>query len=351
VDLRIEEVALRLAQPMRAAWGVMTERRLLLVALEDDDGMIGYGEASPLEPYDGVPISDVRDALERCRDALRDTRGITGAEALEVSRSVTEAPHALAAVDLALWDRASRREGRSVASMLTEDPYRWVPVNATIGGLEPLDAAELARECADAGFETVKLKVGLPDDEDRVRAVREAIGPDVALRLDANGAWTVNEAISAIATLSPYGVELVEEPVHGIEQIRTVRDRLPVRVAMDETADVPGAIASGAADAVVLKIGRSGGIGGLLARATLARSTRADVILASAWDGPLAVAGAVHAAAALRLRDASGLATLTLFEPAALDAVGIGSESLGDLAGRLTPRDGTISVPRTPGLV
>jgi L-alanine-DL-glutamate epimerase-like enolase superfamily enzyme len=351
VDLRIEEVALRLAQPVRAAWGEMTERRLLLVALEDDDGMIGYGEAAPLEPYDGVPLESCRAALEACRATLRDLRGGTGAEALERCRAATEVPHALAAVDLALWDRASRREGRSVSSMLTEEPHRWVPVNATIAGLEPEDAAELARECADAGFETVKLKVGLPDDEERVRAVREAIGPDVALRLDANGAWTVNEAIAAIATLSPYGVELVEEPVHGIERIRTVRDRLPVRVAMDETADVPGAIASGAADAVVLKVGRSGGIGGLLARATLARSTRADVILASAWDGPLSVAAAVHAAAALRLRDASGLATLTLFEPAALDAVGIGNESLGDMAGRLTARDGTISVPRTPGLV
>jgi L-Ala-D/L-Glu epimerase len=336
---------------MRAAWGEMTERRLLLVELEDDDGMIGYGEASPLQPYDGMPIDVCRDALKACAAALRETPVASGAEALELCRAVTDVPHALAAVDLALWDRASRRESRSVASMLTEDPYRWVPVNATIGGHDPEDAAELARECADAGFETVKLKVGLPDDEERVRAVREAIGPDVALRLDANGAWTVSEAISAIATLSPYGVELVEEPVHGIEPIREVRDRLPVRVAMDETADVPGAIASGAADAVVLKISRSGGIGGLLARATLARSTRADVILASAWDGPLAVAGAVHAAAALRLRDASGLATLQLFEPAALDAVGIGDQSLGDLAGRLTPRDGTLSVPRTPGLV
>ncbi|MGX6447991.1 mandelate racemase/muconate lactonizing enzyme family protein [Patulibacter sp. S7RM1-6] len=351
MDLRIREVALRLAQPMRAAWGEVSERRLLLVELEDDDGLVGYGEAAPLEPYDGVALDACAHALEACRRALAEAPGTTGAEALERCRAVTDVPHAIGAVDMALWDRASRREERPVAGMLTDDPFRWVPVNATIGGHDPEDAAELARESADAGFETVKLKVGLPDDEERVRAVREAIGPDVALRLDANGGWTVNEALASLADLFPYGVELVEEPVHGIERIRTVRDRLPVRVAMDETADVPGAIASGAADAVVLKVGRSGGIGGLLARATLARSTRADVLLASAWDGPLGVAAAVHVAAALRLRDASGLATLSLFEPAALDAVGIGDESLGDLASRLTPRDGTISVPRTPGLV
>lgn len=351
MDLRIQEVAIRLSQPVRAAWGEIAERRMLLVELEDDDGMVGYGEAAPLEPYDGVSLERCREALESCRRTLRGVTNGSGATALERCRTVTDLPHALAAVDLALWDRASRREQRSVASMLTEEPANWVPVNATIGAQDPADAAESAREAADAGFETVKVKVGLDDDEERVRAVREAIGPDVALRLDANGAWSTGEALTAIAALSPYGVELVEEPVHGITDLRLIRDRLPVRVAMDETADEPGAIASGAADVVVLKIGRSGGIGGLLARAALARSTRADVLLASTWDGPLGVAAAVHAAAALKLRDASGLATLTLFEPAALDAVGIGDVSLGDLATRLIARDGTISVPRGAGLV
>jgi L-alanine-DL-glutamate epimerase-like enolase superfamily enzyme len=351
VELRVQEVGIRLAQPMRAAWGEVSERRMLLVELEDGEGLVGRGEAAPLEPYDGVSLARCREALEACRRALRDVRDGSGAAALEACRAVTDLPHALAAIDLALWDRASFREDRSVASMLAEDPANWVPVNAMIGAVDPDEAADRAGEAADAGFETVKLKVGLEDDEARLRAVRDAVGPDVALRLDANGAWSTGEALSAIATLSPYGVELVEEPVHGIEDLRTIRDRLPVRVAMDETADEPGAIASGAADAVVLKVGRSGGIGGLLARATLARSTRADVLLASTWDGPLGVAAAVHAAAALRLRDACGLATLSMFEPAALDAVGIGDTSLGDLAVRLIAKDGTISVPRTPGLV
>ncbi|MGE4427479.1 MAG: mandelate racemase/muconate lactonizing enzyme family protein [Solirubrobacteraceae bacterium] len=351
MDLRIQEVSLRLAQPMRAAWGEMTERRMLLVELEDDEGQIGHGEAAPLEPYDGVSIERCREALEQCRRALRETPGGSGAQALEACRAVTDLPHALAAIDLALWDRASRREQRSVASMLTDEPSRWVPVNAMVGADDPEAAAEMAREAADAGFETVKLKVGLPEDEERVSAVRDAIGPDVALRLDANGAWSTGEAIAAIGRLSPYGLELVEEPVHGITALRTVRDGLPVRVAMDETADEPGAIASGAADAVVLKVGRSGGIGGLLARATLARSTRADVLIASTWDGPLGVAAGVHAAAALRLRDACGLATLGMFEPASLDAVGFDGVSLGDLATRLIARDGTIRVPQEPGLV
>ena len=131
--------------------------------------------------------------------------------------------------------------------------------------------------------------------------------------------------------------------------------RMPAQLSPDAigaaTADRPGAIASGAADAIVLKVGRSGGIGGILAHAALARTTRADVLLASTWDGPLGVAAAVHAAAALRLRDASGLATLPQFDPEALDAVEIAGETLGALAARLMARDGMIVVPQTHGLV
>lgn len=352
MELRIQEVGLRLTQPMRAAWGEVAERRMLLVELEDHDGIVGRGEAAPLEPYDGVPLAECLDALHACARAVRRLGPqATGAEALERCQQITTVPHALAAIDMALWDRASQREGRPIAAMLAGEASRSVPVNATIGVYDLETTVEVASAAADAGFETVKLKVGLPDDEERLAAVRDAVGPDVAIRLDANGAWTEVDAVESIEALSSFGVELVEEPVHGIDGLRAVRDSVPVRVAMDETADRPGAIASGAADAVVLKVGRSGGIGGILAHAALARTTRADVLLASTWDGPLGVAAAVHAAAALRLRDASGLATLPQFHPDALDAIEIGGESLGELAARLRARDGMIVVPQTHGLV
>ena len=101
--------------------------------------------------------------------------------------------------------------------------------------------------------------MGAGDDAGRVAAVRAAVGQDLALRLDANGAWNVEEAVKAIEVLEPAGLELVEEPVHGVDELREVRGRVPVRVAMDETAGEHGALASGAADAVCLKIARCGG--------------------------------------------------------------------------------------------
>ena len=98
------------------------------------------------------------------------------------------------------------------------------------------------RPPAAAGFGCVKVKVGIGDDAGRVAAVRAAVGPGVAIRVDANGAWaTPEEALANLRALAPAGLEYAEEPVHGVEALRAVRDAGVVPVAMDETAAEPGA--------------------------------------------------------------------------------------------------------------
>ena len=94
--------------------------------------------------------------------------------------------------------------------------------------------------------------------------MRAAVGPRVAIRVDANGAWGIDEAVAALRSLAPAGIELAEEPVHGVEALRAVRAEVDVPLAMDETAAEEGAAGSGATDAVCLKIARCGGISGVL---------------------------------------------------------------------------------------
>ncbi len=336
--LELERRTLRLRAPFEASYGTLTERELVIVRLTGEDGVSGYGEAAPLEAYDGVPLTRVLGALERYADVLAGAERLQGAQLLEACRAAADEPAALAAVDIALWDRAGRRAGRAVAGLLSDQPATAVAVNATLGAGDRAGAAEQAALAARAGYSCVKLKVGVGDDAGRVAAVRAAAGPQMALRLDANGAWTVDEAVSWIEALAPAGIELVEEPTHGVAAIRRVRERVAVRVAIDETAREPGALASGAADAVCLKISRCGGISGLLAAAALVRASGAEPYLASTLDGPLGIAAAVHAAAALASRGPlphCGLATLALFEDA------------GD---PLPVRDGAIAPPAAPGL-
>ena len=337
MDARVVPLTLELREPLHAAHGTTTVRELLLLRVESEQGVVGWGEAAPLASYDGVALADCRAALEAQAAALRAvTPGSGGAAALDAARAAADLPQALAAVDLALWDAAAQREGVPVASLLSGDPAAQVLVNATIAAADRAGAAAQAGAARDAGFDCLKLKVGLGDDAGRVAAVRAAAGPRMLLRLDANGAWSVDEAVAAIGALEGAGLELVEEPVHGIADLRAVRERVATRIAMDETAALHGAISSGAADAVCLKLGRAGGIAALLAQATLVRTTGAEPYLASTLDGPLGIAAAVHAAAALRIEPACGLATLAMFRAGMPDA--------------LAPVGGAIAVPAGPGL-
>jgi L-alanine-DL-glutamate epimerase-like enolase superfamily enzyme len=320
----------------------VSKRELLAVSITDEDGVTGYGEAAPLEPYDGVSIARVEAALERYRPVVESAAGMNGAEIVDACRRAEDLPEAFAAIDLALWDRAGRRTGRSVAALVTDTPAHRVPVNATLSALDRTGAAEQAARAVELGFDCLKLKVGVGDDAGRLAAVRAAAGPHAALRIDANGAWSVEQAVRSIEALSPAGLELVEEPVHGLAAVREVRERVVVRVAIDETAAEHGALTAGVADAVCLKISRCGGISGLLAAAALVRASGAEVYVASTLDGPLGVAAGIHAAAALASRGegghpipACGLATLGMFD---------------GLLDPLAPVAGQIAVPDGPGL-
>jgi L-Ala-D/L-Glu epimerase len=338
VRLEVEHRTLALREPLHAAWGTLTERDLLLVRLHGDDGLVGVGEAAPLEGYDGVPLAAARAALDAYAAVLAEPEDAPLEELLEACRAERDLPQALAAVDLALWDLAGKRADRSVAQLISIEAARSIPVNATIAAEDRAGAAAQAAAAVEADFDCVKLKVGIGDDAGRVAAVRAAIGARAAIRIDANGAWTIDEAIAHLRHLAPAGIELAEEPVHGVEALRAVRAEVDVALAMDETAAQEGAPESGATHAVCLKIGRCGGISGVLRDAAAARLGGSTVYLASTYDGPVGIAAAVHAAAGLSasgILPAHGLATLDLFaEP-------------GE---RLRAVRGAIRVPRDPGL-
>jgi L-Ala-D/L-Glu epimerase len=338
VKLDVERRTLRFSRPLRTSYGEVAERELLAISLTGEDGVTGYGEAAPLESYDGVSIERTESALERYASVLAAAEGLNGAQLLDACRRADELPVALAAIDLALWDRGGRISGRPIAKLLTDTPAASVPVNATIGATDRAGAAQEAAKAVAEGFRCVKLKVGVGDDAARVAAVRAAVGAEVELRLDANGAWDVEQAVRTIDVLAPAGLELVEEPVHGLHAVREVRERVAVRVSIDETAAEHGALGAGVADAVCLKISRCGGISGLIAAATLVRASGAEAYIASTFDGPLGIAAGIHAAAALASRGPvphCGLATLTLFDA---------------IENPLPARDGQVSVPSAPGL-
>jgi L-alanine-DL-glutamate epimerase-like enolase superfamily enzyme len=321
--------------PFGSAWGSVTERELVLLELEDDNGNLGLGEAAPLPGYEGVSIEDARRGIDHCGRLLVGSDGSDHDDLLARCAELTVVPHALAAIDEALWDLAGRGAGQAVWRLLGAAQAQPIEVNWTISAADRAGAAREAALARSAGYRCVKVKVGIGDDAGRLAAVRAAGGPEMAIRLDANGAWSVGEAAAALRALEPVGIELCEEPVHGLEAIEELSDLTRVRLAIDETSLLDGALERRVCTAVCLKVGRSGGIGATIAAARRAREVGYQVYLASALDGPVGIAAALHVAAAIRPERFCGLATLAMF------------------AGAQDPLpvvDGAIALPAGPGL-
>ena len=325
----------RLRAPWVSSHDSVSVRPLIILRLQDDDGLRGYGEAAPLPGYDGVDVDAVRESLQACRALLAASDGEDHDDLLARCAELVVIPQALAAIDLALWDLAGRRAGLPVWRLLGASSEAPVEVNATIGALDRAGAAVAAAKARAAGFGTVKVKVGAGDDVGRLAAVRAASGLGMRIRLDANGAWSVAEAIATLVALRPVRIELCEEPVHGLDAIAKVAGATDVHVALDETAADPGAFGHRVCDAVCLKIARCGGITGLMRDAARARAAGYELYLASTLDGPLGIAAALHTALALDVQRACGLATLGLFE---------------GRADPMPPQEGAITVPAGPGL-
>jgi o-succinylbenzoate synthase len=304
-------------RPFATAGGVVTARELLLLRIEATDGSAGYGEAAPFEPYDGVP-------LERAVAALTGGGGL-------------RPPQARAAEEIARLDLQARREDRPLA----EPAKDALPVNLTLGAGPPEEVAARARRGLGEGYACFKVKVGLPGDAARVAAVREAVGPWPALRVDANGTWTVDEAVHAIRAIEANDLEFVEQPCATLEELAEVRQRVSTPIAADEPiasqADVERAIELEACDVVNVKLAGSGGFEPAREILRTARSGSIGAFLSSTLDGPWGIAAALQLAAAENVSLACGLGTLELFE--------------GRLAASLpAPRRGTLPVPAGPGL-
>ena len=230
---------------------------------------------------------------------------------------------------------------REAADIGWPDPVReTVPVNVTVPACSPERAREIV--LASAGCRTAKVKVAEPgqepgEDEARLEAVRDALGADGLVRIDANGAWSVDEAISRIGVLerAAGGLEYVEQPVASVEDLAVVRRRVDVPIAADESirraADPYRVRDLEAADIAVLKVQPLGGVRACL---RIAEDIGLPVVVSSAVESSIGIAAGVALAAALPdLPHACGLATVQLLT--------------GDVvADPLLPVDGALPVRR-----
>jgi O-succinylbenzoate synthase len=192
-----------------------------------------------------------------------------------------------------------------------------VPVNVTVPAVDPSTAFEIV---SNSGCRTAKVKVAevgqrLEDDLARLQAVREALGPDGKVRIDANAAWTLDQATEGLQRLADFDLEYVEQPVRTIEEMIELRKRIPIPIAADEVvraaADPLEVAERGAADIIVVKVQPLGGVTRAL---DVAHRAGLPAVVSSALETSVGLAAGLAAAAALpELNYACGLGTASLF--------------------------------------
>jgi L-Ala-D/L-Glu epimerase / N-acetyl-D-glutamate racemase len=326
-EVELVPYALSFERPYSTARGALSAREMLLVRLRTDGALEGLGEAVPLTLRGGASLTDIARGLRRAARRLRraDLSDFAGPEPLRaaidtyihVAAGRRLPGPARAALEMAILDLAGKAARRPVWRLLGADSVAPVRCNATLVAGPPAEVAADARRWAERGFEAFKLKLGSGEDVAQVRAVRDEVGPRARIRVDANGAWSVGEALGVLRMIEPLEIELAEQPVATRQEMVEVTAASAVPIAADETV-ASGKDARRAADAracelATVKLAKVGGIG-----EANGISGHLPIYLSSALDGPVGIAAAAHAAQALRFTGpaaglAHGLATQLLF--------------------------------------
>lgn len=307
--MEIDPFSLPLSRPLETAAATIETREGFVVRVTID-GVEGIGEATPLSGW-----TESYDACERALRSVEDPKA-----AIE-SGALTHAPAARHGVSLAVLDAASRSAGRPLYRHLGgTDRRESVPVNATIGDGTPAETAAAAADATAAGYPAIKLKVGARTPEadlDRIESVRERC-PDVELRIDANGAWSVETALEFLPEFADFDVAVIEQPLSADELAGHARLRgRGVEIAIDEGLPEHGVeaiLGAGAADLLVCKPMALGGIDRARDVVCSARSDGVDALVTTTIDGAIARAGAVHLAASVPEIRACGLATAGMLD-------------------------------------
>lgn len=302
-EVRCHDLLAALHTPFVTALRRTTTLESLLVEVVDGDGAYGLGEAPQVWRVTGESLASARACVEGpLTDVLvgRDPDDLVPL-LHDVADAVVGNPGARAAVDVAVHDLVARRRGVSLAGLLGGRPGP-VPTGVTVAADEPEAVVAAARARVGDGFDVLKLKVGRHADADvaTVRAVREAVGVDVSLRLDANQGWTPRDAVRVLTALEDAGadVELVEQPVaaRDLAGLRFVRDRVGTPVMADESVfgirDLVQAIRAEACDLVNVKLAKAGGLLPARTLLELARAHGLGTMVGSMLEGPVGVGAA-----------------------------------------------------------
>lgn len=267
-DLEVIPVSVPFVEPFEIAGGKATHGRHVIIRLISKDGGVGYGESAPMSSYSAQTQESVIVEIKRLKGLLlgRDPLDI---EAFHLAMGRVKADgFTLAGLDIALHDLAARTLGIPISRLIGGPVSEGVDLSWAIG-FKPAEAmAREAKRYSDLGFGTIKIKVGDDSEVDvaRVKAVREAVGPEVKIKVDANQGYDLETAIRVGMKLKEFDVSIMEQPLprDALPELARLRKEIDIPVMVDESLYGPEdgmrIIKMGAADVFNIKIMKPGGL-------------------------------------------------------------------------------------------
>ena len=304
VDGEAIPIRIPLKKPFTIAAGTLTHSNHVLVRLIDDQGRVGWGETTTFLEVYGY---DQRSLYHALTDHL--IPGVIGLDAGDLTglhqRMDRIMPHNLMAktgIDLSAHDLMAQTAGVPIHALLGGKRLERVPLIGVVDIVSPEAASASAIEQVAQGFQTIKIKVGLDSaaDEHRVEAVRKAVGDGVRLRIDGNGGYDRETALSVFTRMEDYGLEWIEQPLPAwdLEGLAMLARRLKTPVAVDESVytvhDARCCIAAGAADVVNIKIPKCGGIWRCRQIAAICEASNVPCFLGGCIETSPGMAAAMH---------------------------------------------------------
>jgi len=302
-------VAVPLTKPFKTALRTVTIAESIFVKVTTEDGETGWGEAPPTHVITGDSMGSIQFAIEQVIGPQLLGLDLHHSERVfqKLHRSMVGNTSAKAALDMALHDLIGKLAGLPLVTLL--GGYRdTLETDFTVSVNDAIEMAADAANYVAKGFNVLKIKVGIDDiakDVERIRAIREEIGYETKLRLDANQGWEAKEAVRAIGQMEDAGldIELIEQPVkaHDIEGLQHVTLHTHTPIMADESVfspkDALRVLQLRAADLINIKLMKAGGIYNALKINALAESYGVECMTGSMIETKLGISAAAHFAA------------------------------------------------------
>ena len=310
-EVRAVRADIPVRRPHAMSFTTLRAVNFVLVRLRTDDGAVGWGEAACLggPTWSEESAESVAATVERYLAPALLGQDATAIEArrLDMGRRVQGNPFARAAVEMALWDLNGRALGVPVHRLLGGRVRDRVPLSWSLAVEDPDAEVAEARELVSRGHRIFKIKTGahpLEHDAARVARIREAVGPTILLRVDANQGWDRATALRAIRALEPCRLDFVEQPLPrwDIEGLADLARRVDVPIMADESCsssqDALALVRAGGVSILALKLTKSAGLLGSLAVARIAEAAGLGCYVGCMIETSLGTAAYLHVALA-----------------------------------------------------